>query len=75
MVLINKEKLDCIKLYEEGLKLYRNKQFNEALDKFKKALRIYPSDGPSKVFIERCNHFLKYSVPEDWDGVFEMKTK
>jgi len=75
MITINKEKLECIKLYEEGLKLYRNKKFNNALENFKKSLDLCPDDGPSQVFIERCNHFLKYPVPDDWDGVFEMKTK
>ncbi len=75
MAAINKEKLECVKFYEEGLKLYREAKFKEALENFNKAFEIYPNDGPSKIFIERCKHFLKYPVSDDWDGVFEMKTK
>ncbi|HOJ65052.1 MAG TPA: tetratricopeptide repeat protein [Spirochaetota bacterium] len=73
--MLTKEKLQCIKLFEEGLQLYRAKNFSDALLKFEEALKVYPEDGPSKVFVERCKYFLQNPVPEDWDGVFEMKTK
>jgi len=73
--MLTKEKLQCIKLFEEGLQLYRVKNFSDALLKFEEALKVYPEDGPSKVFVERCKYFLQNPVPEDWDGVFEMKTK
>ena len=73
--MINEKKLKCIKVFEEGLDLYKGKKFKEAIKKFKKALEFDPSDGPSKLYIERCNIFLKNPVPKDWDGVFEMKTK
>ena len=73
--MISKEKLLCVKCFEEGLSLYRNKKFKEAIDKFNEALQYDPDDVPSKVFIDRCNYFIEHPVPEDWDGVFEMKTK
>ena len=73
--MVSKEKLECIKYFELGLKLYREKKFKEAILKFEEALKHYPEDSPSKVFIERCNYFLEHPVPDDWDGVFEMKTK
>ncbi len=73
--MLTKEKLECIKLFEQGLSLYREKKFKDAILKFEEALKVYPDDGPSKVFIERCNYFLEHPVPDDWDGVFEMKTK
>ncbi|OHD09834.1 MAG: hypothetical protein A2086_00350 [Spirochaetes bacterium GWD1_27_9] len=73
--MINKQKIDCIRVFEEGLALYKEKKFKEALLKFSKALEIYPNDTPSQIFIERCNYFIKNPVSDDWDGVFEMKTK
>lgn len=73
--MISKNKQECLKLYDEGLQLYRKKQFNPALAKFKKALEFVPDDGPSKLFIERCEYFIKNPVTDDWDGVFTMKTK
>jgi hypothetical protein len=73
--MLTKEKLQCVKFFEEGLSLYRSKKFTEAIAKFNEALQSDPEDGPSKAFIERCNYFLEHPVPEDWDGVYEMKSK
>jgi tetratricopeptide (TPR) repeat protein len=73
--MISKEKLLCVKCFEDGRALYRTKKFKDAIDKFNEALNYDPEDVPSKVFIDRCNYFIEHPVPEDWDGVFEMKTK
>jgi hypothetical protein len=33
-------------------------------------------DGPSGVYMERCEEFLRTpAAADDWDGVYEMKTK
>ena len=31
--------------------------------------------NPSKVFIERCKHFIVNPPESDWDGVWKMSTK
>lgn len=49
--------------------------FPEALRYFEQALEVDPSDGPSQVYKERCQEFIKDPPPEDWDGVYVMKTK
>lgn len=61
--------------YFEGLKLYREREFEKALAAFNKCLEILPSDTPSTVYIERINYFIANTPDENWDGVFEMKTK
>ncbi len=61
--------------YNEGLKLYRERKFEEALGYFKKALEIDPEDGPSKLYVDRCEMLMKNPPPADWDGVFTMTTK
>lgn len=71
----SKEKLEMIKYYNKGLELYRSRQFSEAKAYFQKCLEILPSDGPSKIYVERCDAFIKDPPPADWDGVFVMKTK
>ncbi len=62
-------------LFTRGRKHYKLMQFAEAKKYFEAALKVDPSDGPSKVYIERCDEYLKSPPPEDWDGVFVMKTK
>jgi len=61
--------------YESGVQLYRNREFGDALDLFHDILGLDPDDGPSRVHQERCYEYLTNPPSEDWDGVFEMKTK
>lgn len=49
--------------------------FEEALASFEQALEVDPSDGPARVYAERCRHYIENPPPEDWDGVFVMQTK
>jgi adenylate cyclase len=61
--------------YNKGLELYRARKFDLAVSEFDKALRIHPEDGPSKIYKQRCEVLRDYPPHDDWDGVFEMKTK
>ncbi len=61
--------------YNKGLELYKAKQFQEAKTYFQKALESIPDDGPSKLYIERCDQLIATPPPADWDGVFTMTTK
>jgi adenylate cyclase len=70
------------KLFEEGLQLYFNMQWDRAAEKFKEALayEYFPESrtNPSAVFIDRCELF-KVVPPvgpgEKWDGVFHLTKK
>ena len=73
--MLTEEKKIMLEHYNKGLQLYKNRQFQDAMDKFKEALGIVPDDGPSKLYIDRCKLFIKDPPGEDWDGVFVMKTK
>jgi adenylate cyclase len=58
-----------------GLARYRAREFEEAKAAFQAALQIRPDDGPAKMYVERCDHFLAEPPPEGWDGVWHMKEK
>jgi len=73
--LISQEMKQVLQLFDEGRKLYKLMKFAEAKEYFQKALQINQNDGPSKVYLERCEHYIDNPPPEDWDGVFVMKTK
>lgn len=73
--MISKEKLEMLNYYNKGLELYRGRQFQEAKTLFKKCQELVPGDGPSEIYIERCDHFIQNPPPADWDGVFVMTTK
>lgn len=67
--------------FETGVRLYKEKKFTEAIAQFNAAIAARqaisgPSgDPPSEVYLERCEHFLVEPPPENWDGVYDFKTK
>lgn len=73
--MISEDKRKVLELFGDGRKLYKLMQFSEARDFFVRALQLDPNDGPSKVYLARCKHYVETPPPEDWDGVFVMKTK
>lgn len=66
---------NVLELFSMGRKYYKLMKFTEAKKYFEQALKVNPEDGPSKVFSERCDYYIKNPPPPDWDGVFVMKTK
>ena len=73
--MISEAKRKVLELFAEGRRQYKLLRFPEARDSFAKALAVDAEDGPSKVYLARCKHYLESPPAEDWDGVFVMKTK
>lgn len=72
---VPKKKILAIEQYLRGLDLYRQKNFEQAIQKFNEALAIDPTDTPSSLYIERSQLYLTTPPPDDWNGVFVLKTK
>ncbi|CUT01041.1 adenylate cyclase [Candidatus Kryptonium thompsonii] len=64
-----------LEIYHDGLELYRSMEWDKAIDRFTKALEIYPNDFTCKLYIQRCLYFKESSPPPNWTGVFVMQTK
>ena len=73
--MINEQQKKLLHIYNSALALYKQKKWSEAKNTFQKALDIIPDDGPSKMYLSRCDEYIKNPPGEDWDGVFVMKTK
>jgi len=66
---------DLLERFHQGLAFYRNGQWGAGLEAFEALLHDFPADGPSRVFAERCRHFLAHPPEAAWDGIYVMKTK
>ncbi len=66
--------MEIIELFESGLKEYRAKNWDKAMEFFLENHKKY-GDKPSKVFMDRINHFKINPVSSDWDGIFRMEVK
>jgi adenylate cyclase len=69
------KKLEVARAFEEGLALYRDRYWAEALNKFLHCLDLDPHDGPSHVFTSRCEEFADHPPGDGWDGVYTMTSK
>jgi len=72
---ISEAKKQVLVLFSLGRKAYKLMKFDEAKGLFARALEIDKEDGPSKIYYARCQHYMENPPPDDWDGVFVMKTK
>lgn len=61
--------------FRKGYEHYLNKDFQNALTEFENILNIKDDEPVSKMYIKRCQEFLKDPPAKDWDGVYVMKTK
>jgi len=69
------ETTEKIRLFHEGLALYRRMRWDEAFRAFQSVMTIDPDDGPAKIYIDRINEFRNNPPAEGWDGVYTLKTK
>lgn len=61
--------------FNAALALYRERKWTEARACFEIILQRVPNDKPCKIYVERCDFFMKSPPPENWDGVFNRREK
>ena len=64
-----------IALYAQGLRYYKSKEFETALNHFEKALFVNPKDGPSNTMAKRCRDYISQPPSSNWNGVFKITSK
>ncbi|RZS99443.1 adenylate/guanylate cyclase domain-containing protein [Aquimarina brevivitae] len=60
---LSKDIADFNTYFSAGLKAYKNKYYEKASQNFKKAYDLQPQDGPTQLFIKRCEAFIKKTIP------------
>ncbi len=61
--------------FVRGIRCYKAREWDRALQEFQQVLEALPDDTPSQVYVDRCRIYKQNPPPENWDGVFEMTTK
>ncbi|MCF7858380.1 MAG: adenylate/guanylate cyclase domain-containing protein [Candidatus Cloacimonetes bacterium] len=70
----NPQKYKWISNYEKALKLYREKDWQQAGEVFQELSEDPYNDSASKVMFTRCLYLLEYP-PKEWDGVIKLDVK
>ena len=70
----------ALALFTEARGLYSIREWDAAIAKFKSAIEatqagIGEVDGPSEMYLERCEYFKQNPPAADWDGSWEMTSK
>lgn len=72
---LQKVTAEVLELYQNGLKEYKNREWQRAMTFFQEALRKNPHDGPSQTFTRRCKTNIQNEPPKDWDGVYVLEKR
>ena len=65
----------CVESYNQGHNLFFNRNYPQALEKFRQALSHHPDDLPSTLYLNRCRACIDSPPPPTWDGVYDLKEK
>lgn len=64
-----------LELYHEGLKLYRERKWEEAIAYFQQAFSLDDKCYVAQIYTQRANLYQINPPPDEWNGVFVMTTK
>lgn len=72
---ISEELSNKISMFSDGIRWYRDRNFERAIKVFESILSSFPNDGPSQEYVARCQRFITSPPSPDWDGVFKLEIK
>lgn len=61
--------------FKAGLEYYFNRDFREASGSFSKVLKANSEDKVAELFLNKAARYIHEGVPDDWEGVEEMRFK
>jgi adenylate cyclase len=64
-----------LRSYQEGLSAYKDRSWEAAVRAFEESLKVMPDDGPSQIYLARCQTYLQSPPPLEWDGIFQLEYK
>ncbi len=67
--------MEVLDAFAKGLAAYRGRDFEMAAVYFGAALDVDPADGPSRLYLERCQAFVASPPPADWSFVERRQIK
>ena len=72
---LTEDQKQSLEIYHEGLRLYRARNWQEAIAYFQQAKQLDPACRVADIYEQRANLYQLNPPPADWSGVFVMTTK
>ncbi|MBL8643687.1 MAG: GAF domain-containing protein, partial [Rhodospirillaceae bacterium] len=61
--------------YAKGLAAYRARDWQTAITAFTAAVNANPDERPSRIYLDRCTHYMAHPPAANWDGVWTLSEK
>jgi adenylate cyclase len=62
-------------IFADGLDAFRQRSWDEALEKFNQVREIAPSDGPAHFYVKLCEEYRQAPPEPPWNGVIALEEK
>ncbi|MGH7802023.1 MAG: hypothetical protein ACREOW_15580 [Thermodesulfobacteriota bacterium] len=72
---VDKKKTTILDKFRIGVNLYREQKWVGAKEYFEKILELDPYDKPSQEYLRRCIEYENSPPPDEWEGVFELRSR
>jgi adenylate cyclase len=72
---INPQQKLAVKRFHNSLALFEQQSWDKAEEGFNSVLIILPTDGPSELYLKRCEEFKNNPPHASWDGIFNLSVK
>ena len=66
---------ETLEYFREGYRLYRDQNWDWAMNQFRQVLQINSEDAPARLYLFRCQEFLENPPERGWDGIYSVKSK
>lgn len=72
---LSENEKQSLEIYQEGLNLYRKRNWEEAIAYFNQAKQLDPTCAVAEIYAQRASLYQLNPPGDDWNGVFVMTTK
>jgi two-component system sensor histidine kinase ChiS len=73
--MIREKKIQSNLVFKKGINFYLIGDMESANKIFTALFEAFPEDKAVLQYLERTKEYLKIGIPEDWEGVYDMKSK
>jgi class 3 adenylate cyclase len=64
---------ELVDQFNNAFEFFKAHNWEKAKNSFEVLLKVYPDDGPSRLYLERCRQYLLNPPGAAWDGVFDLR--
>jgi class 3 adenylate cyclase len=66
---------ELVYLFHKAMDMFEARNWKDAELAFSEVLKLYPNDGPSAVYVDRCRQYTENPPAAEWDGSLNLTEK